>query len=113
MLNHLPTRLAVEVHGSTVFAEGEIDALTSHQLSTALQPLLEVGNSAVDVAAVDFMDSSGLRVIVDAHMTATKAGFRFELLNPGPRVHRLISVSGLDSEINIAERDRKATTGTT
>lgn len=112
MLNHTPTRLSVEIHGNTVFAEGEIDALTSHQLNTALQPLLQVADCALDVAAVDFMDSSGLRVIVDAHITAGTAGFQFELLNPGPRVRRLIKVSGLESAISIGERDPEATTGT-
>ncbi|MFK7920210.1 MAG: STAS domain-containing protein [Ilumatobacter sp.] len=105
MLNHTPTRLTVDVQGSTVFAHGEIDALTSHQLKTALEPLLEVGDIGLDLADIGFMDSSGLRVIVDAHVKALDAGFRFELVNPGSRVRRLINVSGLDGAIRIAERD--------
>ncbi len=105
MLNLPTSRLTVEVHSTTIVAHGEIDAVTSRELNETLLTLVDRGNAALDVAGVDFMDSSGLRVIIDAHVKAKQAGHVFELVNPGPRIRRLISVTGLDSAITMVERD--------
>jgi len=111
MLNLPTSRLTVEVDSSTVIASGEIDAVTSVQLDEALLTLIEKGSTALDVAGIEFMDSSGLRVIIDAHVRAERAGHEFQLVNPGPRLRRLISVTGLDSAITMVERNHDLTAG--
>ena len=50
---------------SVVTVAGELDALTSRELSEALRPLADRGSHvSVDLQGVDFIDSSGLRCLI-------------------------------------------------
>jgi anti-anti-sigma factor len=67
-------RVVVDVHGALDIAVGpELDAeLAAH---TALGRSL-----VVDLRAVDFMDSTGIRILIDAFNRARDRGLGFELL---------------------------------
>jgi anti-anti-sigma factor len=77
--------------GTVITVSGELDAVSAPQfellLTTADQPVL------VDLAGVEFMDSSGLSSLV----RATKAGVEIELRDPQGSVRRTLEVTGLDS----------------
>src|SRR4051794_32243135 len=54
---------------------GEVDLLTAPQLGEALAAALAPGRVVVaDLAGVTFMDSTGLRTLLEAHRGATDAG---------------------------------------
>jgi anti-anti-sigma factor len=53
----------------------------------------------IDVAGVNFIDSSGLAAFVHAHQTLTAAGGRLALAHPSRPVQRLLSLTGLDHEL--------------
>jgi anti-sigma B factor antagonist len=95
------TRLDVskDVDGALILA-GEIDSYTAPELSEHLgaDPPVEV----VDVAGVTFIDSSGLRVLVEAHQTRAAAGSRLVLRAPSSAVQRLLEISGLAGHLNVA-----------
>src|SRR4051812_19022257 len=85
--------------GALVLA-GEIDSYTAPDLAERLaaDPPTEV----VDVAGVTFIDSSGLRVLVEAHQTRAARGSRLVLRAPSVAVQRLLEISGLAGHLDVA-----------
>lgn len=59
----------------------------------------------LDLANVDFMDSSGLGVIMGRKTTADKIGAEFKLINPTSRVARIIELAGLGKVVKIVYRE--------
>jgi len=81
---------------------GELDAHTAPSLGDHLDPLPDgTGDVVLDIAGVDFMDSSGLRVIIEAHDRAHAAHRRLVLRSPSGVVRRLFEVSGLSEHLFI------------
>lgn len=78
---------------------GEIDAHTAPALSAAIGELS--GNVALDLAGVDFVDSSGLRVLIDAHQSVSGRGDSLTLKQPSDAVRRLLEISGVDEYLNV------------
>ena len=79
---------------------GEIDAHTAPLLATAMAEL-PTGDVTVDVAAVSFMDSSGLRVLIDAASRARDGGGDLIIANPTPGISRLVEISGLGEQLRL------------
>ena len=78
---------------------GEIDTYTAPQLSERLagEPPVEV----LDLAGVSFIDSSGLRVLVEGHQTRLERGSRLVLRSPSAAVQRLLEISGLVGHLDV------------
>jgi anti-anti-sigma factor len=76
---------------------GELDLATAPEVAGPLGEVSSDGLRKVvlDLAGLTFIDSSGMRAIVEAHRTAAQHGVEFEVL-PGPRaVQRALEVAGL------------------
>lgn len=91
--------LTIAAHGDRLVARGEIDAHTAPSLGAAI----DAAGSAVtlDLSAVDFVDSSGLRVLIDAHQRLADAGGALTVVSPSSAVSRLFEISGVDDYLNI------------
>ena len=91
--------LAVLPHRSKVVVriEGELDLATAPRLGEAVRELREVGWDAIvlDLAAADFVDSTGLRVLLDLDARARCEGWRFALQGECGAFDRLLCVTGL------------------
>ena len=79
---------------------GEIDAHTAPALAAAMTELPN-GLVTVDVAGVSFMDSSGLRVLIEAATRARDGGGDLIICNPTPGIARLIEISGLAGQLRV------------
>lgn len=91
--------LVITSEGARVVASGEIDAHTAPSLDAAIQA---AGSDVVlDLSGVEFVDSSGLRVLVDAHRRLGDAGGSLTITNPSSAVARLFTISGVDDYLNI------------
>ena len=90
--------LSIDTDGTLVLL-GEIDSYTAPDLAERLagDPPIEV----VDVAGVTFIDSSGLRAIVEAHQARASSGSRLVLRSPSPAVQRLLEISGLAGHLDV------------
>lgn len=90
--------LSVDTDGALVL-QGEIDSYTAPDLAERLatEPPVEI----VDVAGVTFIDSSGLRAIVEAHQARNAAGSRLVLRSPSAAVQRLLEISGLAGHLDV------------
>lgn len=91
--------LTIEPHGdgAVIAVGGELDFGTVESLHAALRDLARRGSSPVvlDLAAVDFMDSSGISVLVQAKQRADAAAQKLVLRRPTTRVLRVLEVTGL------------------
>lgn len=85
-----------------VVAEGQIDSFTSTSLDEALAALPADRSISVDLSGVEFVDSSGLRVIVRAHKRQLAGGSELIILKPSDPVSRLLDITGLTPELTIS-----------
>jgi anti-anti-sigma factor len=79
---------------------GEVDAHTAPTLASALAAL-PAGTVRIDMAEVSFMDSSGLRVLMEATARARDAGGDLVVVRPSPTVTRLVEISGLGEQLRL------------
>ncbi|MEA2290457.1 MAG: hypothetical protein QOD55_2454 [Solirubrobacteraceae bacterium] len=88
-----------------VTLRGELDLATAPELEELLEARIDDGEVVVDLRDLEFMDSSGVRVLVAAHARAGRAGTRLILVRParGSAVSKIIDVSGLDGELTLVD----------
>jgi len=88
-----------------VVVAGELSLAEAPILERHLAEVLAKASSAivVDLAGVDFIDSTGLSVLVRAQQQATERGIEFGVQNPGAQAHRLLSLTGLEERLTIAD----------
>ncbi|MEU5960986.1 STAS domain-containing protein [Micromonospora parva] len=90
--------------GCTVLeVRGELDMATSPQLREALQRLVDSGDRqvVVDLAAVGFMDSSGLGALVVMFKALRDVGGRLCLAAVQPAVRSVLTVTSVDQVIDV------------
>ena len=78
---------------------GELDLATSPELERLVLGRLEQGRAVVlDLRGLEFMDSSGVRVLVAANAQAESEGGSLRIVRPEPGspVERILVVSGID-----------------
>lgn len=97
-------RLSVlELDPTTLVLKGEIDAHTAPDLAARYVTLPKGDDDfMIDMSEVEFMDSSGLRVIIELHQRAEQASRRLVLRSPSQPVARLIEISGLSGHLHVA-----------
>ncbi|HEX9504734.1 MAG TPA: STAS domain-containing protein [Acidimicrobiia bacterium] len=76
-----------------VIATGEIDMATAPELRAGLAET--TGDVIIDLAAVEFLDSSGIGVLVAAGNRLAAAGGSLALRAPRPPVRRVLEIVGL------------------
>lgn len=89
-------------HGVVVLG-GEIDAHTAPRIVEYFAAFPDGFDRGVviDLEAVTFMDSSGLRILVDLNRRAAEAGVEMVLRSPSRAVTRVIEISGLDTVLSV------------
>jgi anti-sigma B factor antagonist len=83
---------------AVVTVAGEVDLLTVPALAEPLRRLIvERGPPGieVDLAAVPFMDSTGIQVLVAARADAQQAGIPFRVRSASSSVMRVLTLTGL------------------
>lgn len=93
-------QLTVSNIDGVLVVAGELDAHTAPRLAEALARVEGV-NAVIDMSAVDFVDSSGLRALIDAHQAAEGMGGRFVIRQPSPTVVRLFDISGVSDYLHV------------
>ena len=92
-------RLFIVNRGSETRLEvgGELDLATIDALRDHLDVLIEAGTGAVfvDMSLVTFCDSTSLCALVAARQRLDEAHRSLTIVNPSPRVERLIRLAGL------------------
>jgi anti-sigma B factor antagonist len=79
---------------------GEIDAHSAPSFAEAVART-SVERLVVDMSAVSFMDSSGLRVLVEVQQRSLDGGPSLTIVDPSHSVVRLLELAGLDEQFDI------------
>ena len=111
--------LAVErsrVDGYELLAvEGELDIATAPRMIAALseafanleRPLV------VDLSSVDFMDSTGLALLINAYRRVKRRGQGFAIVCPGGPISRVFEIADMVDSLHVcADRDSARITAT-
>ncbi len=89
--------LEIEVQDGRIVLRGEIDLGGVARLRTALDTPADGSPLVLDFAGVTFMDSAGLRELLDAWRRVGSV----TILDPAPNVERLLAVTQADSVLKV------------
>jgi anti-anti-sigma factor len=86
---------------------GEVDAATAPLLDAKINEAASAGAREIELscAGLDFIDSSGLSVLVANHTRLVRAGCTLVVSAPPPAAQRLFEISGLDRILTIRTTD--------
>jgi anti-anti-sigma factor len=93
---------------------GELDLASAPALEEELDKVLNGGTNLVivDLRQLEFIDSTGLSVLVKAHQRAQDADTSFGLVKGGAQVQRLLALTGLEERFTVAETPEDLLNGT-
>ncbi|MBV9000277.1 MAG: STAS domain-containing protein [Solirubrobacterales bacterium] len=88
-----------------VTAVGELDLRTSPELEERLDRVWSSGAELVilDLRQIEFMDSTGLRVLLGAHQRAQDSGRRFALVRGADQVERVLTLTGVRDLLTVVD----------
>lgn len=94
---------------ATLSVRGELDVSTAPDLADLCRSLRARGarDVVIDLTDTSFLDSSGLRALVDAHLLFRDIGGNLRLSHPSDPVKRLFDITGLTGYFSIDD-DRPA-----
>lgn len=97
--DELSIDLKTENGGSTLIFKlrGSLDLATAPTVRAALGDATENGNHdlIVDLTQLEFLDSTGLGVLIGAHRRAAERGGSFRLVISDGPISRLLNITGL------------------
>jgi len=93
-----------------VLLSGRLDMADSESVRLIIQQALEDSGAGilVDIGALEFISSSGLRALIAAQKDATATGKAMALVSAQPGVYKIFKVSGLDSVFTFFEDEADA-----
>ena len=95
--NSLMVRLSGEIdHHSSKGIRDEIDSLMIENRPKTLM---------LDLSAIDFMDSSGLGLVLGRLRRMNDLGGKMILVNPTPRIEQILKMAGVDKLMPIVKND--------
>ncbi len=96
--DELSIDLKTEDSGTLIFKlRGSLDLATAPTVRAALTEATEKGNHdlIVDLTQLEFLDSTGLGVLIGAHRRAAERGGSFRLIVADGPISRLLNITGL------------------
>ncbi|MBI3047860.1 MAG: STAS domain-containing protein [Acidobacteria bacterium] len=92
--------------GRLVLSEGSRDSLLKDMICARMTEGRR--HFLLDLAQVSQIDTSGLTMLVAAHMAAVKRGGQIKLLHPTKRIHELLSVTKLNTFFEVFDSEESA-----
>jgi anti-sigma B factor antagonist len=103
--SHLTLGISKRGRTTVVVVAGELDIASAPMLKDAIKRARQddADDLVVDLRDLEFMDVSGLRVLIRAHQHAEEAGGRLRLANVRESVRRLLTLTGANEILSIGE----------
>ena len=87
---------------STVFLNGEIDMEIADSVREVVFPLIDAGKEVhLNLKDVQYMDSSGISVLIESHQKAAELGTKVILKEISKSVLKVIMMAKLEQILNI------------
>jgi anti-sigma B factor antagonist len=100
-------RVEVRTEGraAVVVVSGELDLATSPELEEQLRRVWDTSNEqlVIDLRELEFMDSTGLSIIVKAHQRLTDEGRQLTLVRGSQQVQRLLDLTGVSERLKLVD----------
>ncbi|KIH97721.1 anti-sigma factor antagonist [Streptomonospora alba] len=90
--------------GVVLVLSGEIDMAAEEQFNRAVREAVDArpqGRLVLDFTKLAFIDSSGLRVLIQAHKAAKAAGGSLAVASVSDRIARLLHVTAIDTRVPV------------
>jgi anti-sigma B factor antagonist len=103
--SHFRVEVRDQDHASVISVTGELDLASSPALEDELERIAasETSLVIVDLRSLEFMDSTGLSVLVRAHQKAEENGQSFALVRGPAQVQRLLSLTGVAERLTLVD----------
>jgi anti-anti-sigma factor len=105
-VTHLRFHTAVTNDVAVVTLTGELDVAGSATLEAELERVADDADPAalvLDLSELDFMDSTGLRLVVTADQRARDAGRAFALVRGKEDVHRVFEITRMTDRLRFLD----------
>ena len=87
---------------STVYLNGEIDMDVTEKAKEVILPLVEAKKEVhLNLKDVQYMDSSGISVLIESHQKATEVGTVVKLKEISKSVLKVIMMAKLEQVLNL------------
>jgi anti-sigma B factor antagonist len=107
-----PLEMATEQQGHTTFLRfrGELDLAAKERFREVAESLERNGLRRVvlDLRGLTFIDSSGLRAIIDLWKRSQDDGFDLTIVRGGPSIARVFELVGLDDVLTTVDGNSPA-----
>ena len=84
--------------------DGEIDHHSAAEIREGLDKMIAVSRPKVmvlELSGIDFMDSSGLGLVLGRYRRLNEMGSQMVIKNPGARTEKILAMAGVDKLIKI------------
>jgi anti-sigma B factor antagonist len=82
-----------------VAVTGELDIATVPRLAAAMREHDDLRVVVLDLRALSFLDTSGLRAVIDEDVRATADGRRLQILRGPAAVQRVFALAGVEDRL--------------
>jgi anti-sigma B factor antagonist len=88
-------------HRTVLAASGEIDVATAPKLLQAVDAVLASGalDAWLDLSEVTFMDSTGVKVLLETRGALSGSGRTFAVICPPGPVRRVLHIAGVEGDL--------------
>jgi anti-sigma B factor antagonist len=98
---------------TVIGVSGELDLASSPALQEELDRVAASDSEMliIDLRGLDFMDSTGLSVLVRAHQRAEEQGRQLAMVKGPQQVQRLLSLTGVADRLTLVDRPEELMNG--
>ena len=87
---------------STIFLDGEIDMDKTDEVKGVIFPVIDSGkNVALNLSNVQYIDSSGISVLIESHQKALEKGTKLVIKDVSKSVLKVIMMAKLEQILNL------------
>ncbi len=101
-----PIRCITSGRSLTVYLEGDIDHHNAREVRGRIDTKLYIQRPdelILDLSRVNFMDSSGLGLILGRYTRAVELGIVFKVANPSRQIRKILDLAGTERLIKIED----------
>ena len=105
MQSHFRVEVQNQDQATVIAVSGELDLASSPALQEELDRVSASDSQLliIDLRELDFMDSTGLSVLVRAHQRAEQEGRRLAMVKGPQQVQRLLSLTGVADRLTLVD----------